>query len=204
MKWIWIFLIFVSLARAQDSPQVSKSNPILFFDLMGGFGGGGLVGGASLNFQVLRHLFTLRYSGTTDLDPLRVSLAAPGPAPDPAEIEVDERNSEFALLYGWRFVRDGRALSFSGGVSAGRHLEKLNYYDGFDIRNWSNTTGFAWEASIKWFKKEKRPYHVYLVVPVGNPVSFGHSFGFKLVGNVSKHTYAGIGITYGWGWHKQY
>ncbi len=42
------------------------------------------------------------------------------------------------------------------------------------------------------------------VIPVGPPISFGGSLGFKFAGTVGKTNYVGWGITYSYGWHKNY
>jgi len=60
-------------------------------------------------------------------------------------------------------------------------------------------------VNVKWFKKEKKRFRAYYgLIPIGKPTSFGRSFGFKLYGNIGKLSYVGIGINYGFGWHKRY
>jgi hypothetical protein len=60
------------------------------------------------------------------------------------------------------------------------------------------------ELNFKWFKSKKKRYRIYGIIPVGEPTSFGRNFGFKLVGNISKNSFVGLGIVYGFGIHKKY
>lgn len=109
---------------------------------------------------------------------------------------------EVALLYGLRTIEENHAYSFSLGVSYS------GYYQNYD-KNVNNNinydyVGVPFEANIKWFKEEKRRFRIYGLIPVGKPTAFGGAIGFKLFGNISRQTYAGIGLTYGLGFHKVY
>lgn len=69
-----------------------------------------------------------------------------------------------------------------------------------------NSIGFPFEVNIKWFKNVKRRYRAYYwLIPLGHKkVAFGRSFGFKLVGNISKTNYFGLAFNFGLGTHKKY
>lgn len=193
------------LGQAQDSTVVKKSNPIVFADAYFGYAGGsshGFILGAGLNYQFYKKdLVTLRVSGLLGMR-THYMLAAYVAFP---MFEREETLEEYAVLYGKRFVFDNKALSFSGGVS----LTNRRYYEAFDEYykyNTDKTIGFPFEVNIKWFKSEKRRFRAYYgLIPIGKrKVSFGRSVGFKLIGNISKTNYTGIGVTYGFGFHKKY
>ena len=118
---------------------------------------------------------------------------------------VENLNSnEISLLYGKRFIKDGHSWSFSGGVSANYALYKRRV-DGVNQRASEAFVGFPLEINIKWFKKKKKRFRAwYGIVPIGKPTAFGRSLGFKLYGNLGKLSYIGIGLNYGFGWHKKY
>jgi len=181
--------------------QERKTNPIVYVETFfgGAFGRShGLIAGFSANYQYKSHLFTARYTGL--LEQRRVGSFIYIPF-----YRTEEEVEEFALLYGYRVAGGNLSYSLSGGASV-VHRE-MYHYD--DYNNTSNVTSrtrfsFPFEFSIKWFKKEKAPYRIYCLFPVGPPTGLGHSFGFKVVGNVGATTFVGLGITWGWGWHKRY
>ena len=168
-------------------------NPVIFADINLGhaFGNsGGLAGGASLNFQNNRHFFTLRSQSTVRLKSYWASTWIPIPV-----FEQTSNLNEYAFLYGWRFVNDNHAFSFSLGPSYNIFTK-----DG----TVSKYGGAAFETNIKWFKAEKQRMRIYGLIPFGRPTGFGSSIGFKLFGNISKESYFGLGVSYGFGFHKVY
>lgn len=180
------------------SQLVKETNPIAFGDIFVGHAWakpGGLAAGASLNYQIKRSLLTLRYNETIRLHVDFLSVFIPIPV-----IEQRSHLKEAACLYGWRFISDGNAYSFSLGPSYNVFTERLT--DGNNRT--ANYGGLCFEANIKWFKKEKRRFRIYGLFPVGNETGFSGSIGFKLFGNISKYSYAGVGLTFGSGFHKQY
>ncbi len=54
------------------------------------------------------------------------------------------------------------------------------------------------------FKGKKRQYRLYKIIPVGRKTSFGRNVGFKIIGNISKNSFIGVGINCGLGIHKKY
>lgn len=200
---IVLFVFWFNYSVAQDSLKVvtaSKSNPIVFLETFLGYAGGsseGFVGNVSINYQRNKDLLTFRiteltrhrYDGNVLIFPVYT--------------EVESIN-EYALLYGKRYVSDNFSYSFSGGASIinrkyfSERVDNINYF------NYQEGFGFPFEFSIKWFNSQKERYRIYCIVPVGKPTSFSRSIGFKLIGNVSKTTFVGLGISYGFGWHKKY
>lgn len=68
----------------------------------------------------------------------------------------------------------------------------------------SRYVGVPFEVAINWFKPEKRRVKIYGLIPVGPATALGGSIGFKFFGNVSQNSYAGLGLTYGFGYHRKY
>ena len=196
-------MLFFSLKNlAQDT--IVKSNPVLYGEMIFGFGGnfndyGGFIYGGNVNYQVKKNLFTIRYNVHPEFKYGATAIAAAGlPV-----IQSRFTNTEVGLLYGRRYTVRGRSLSFAGGISTNEYETQYKTEDS-GTTSYSSHVGFAYELNIKWFKPKKERYRIYAIFPVGKPVAFGRSFGFKMIGNVSQHSYLGFGMTYGFGWHKAY
>jgi hypothetical protein len=207
-----LLLAVGSACHAQENPAYNfnpdtllkkrKTTSVLFADLNMGVAGGssnGLFLGSSLNYQLGRHFITARYNILEDRQ--RINSTA-GFIFLP-RTRVTETIEEGALLYGRFYAKGDTHYSFSGGLSF-VHRVRYEYTDAARIRHNTLGAGFPFELSIKWFKKEKRPYHVYYVIPIGKPTGLGNSFGFKIIGNVASTTFIGIGLSFGLGWHKHY
>ena len=184
-----------------DSVAPVKTNPILFADLyFGGAGGSshGFSAAGTLNYQYKKHLFTARVGQLSSYKTRLLSPVLPFPL-----VRLEESIDEYALLYGRRYIAENRAFSFSAGVAfVSRKYFVVNEGNFFYVRK--NAVGLPFEASVKWFKRRRVPYHIYGIIPIGKPTAFGNSFGFKVLGNVSKTTFVGIGVTFGFGYHKYY
>ncbi len=205
-----LLLCFASTAQVNENEisfnpdtllKPRKTNPVIFADFtVGGAGGSskGIFINASLNYEFKKNLITARIGAIDDYNVKTFSPAIPLPV-----FELQEEIQEYGLLYGRRIVWPNRAFSFSAGVSLNyRHvLQFENNEWGYDRRYHA---GIPFEVSIKWFKRNKSPYHIHCVLPVGPPTGLAHSFGFKLIGNVSTTTFVGVGLSWGWGWHKNY
>lgn len=111
---------------------------------------------------------------------------------------------EYGFLYGKRWTYGNYSLSGSVGIS---HFNRFYYENIQDEEKLHETYfGVPFEFNLKFFKARKQRFRAYYgLIPIGKKkVSFGRSVGFKLTGNIAKHSNLGIGINYGFGWHKKY
>jgi hypothetical protein len=195
----FVALFYGSLRTAAQEQQAT--NPIVFADMLLGHTGGeagGFTAGASLRFQQNKSLFTLRYTGTMRLHAKLASPLIPIPL-------FQNRSSleEVGLLYGRRFIRNGRAMSFSAGISHSTHRKLVNTAT-VPQNQASAALGLPFEADIHWFKSRKERLRLYGLFPVGQPTGLGGSIGFRLTGNLSRNSFVGLGVIIGLGFHKQY
>lgn len=199
--FVLLIIAFVSLQFPAICQDTKKENPIIFFDefVGGAFGNaGGLAAGLGLNYQVDRHLITARILGTVKFGADFLDPWIPLPI-----FNVKNSMGKVALLYGLREIEDNYAYSFSLGVSYNGYFQNYDKY----VDNTINYDyfGVPFEANIKWFKREKKPYRIiYGLIPIGPPTGFGRSIGFKIFGNISKQSYVGAGLSFGLGFHKVY
>ena len=180
-----------------------KTHPIIYggADIGAGLAGAtGLEIGLSLNYQLRRQLFTVRYVGIVNF-----SIKAIG-SPIPLFPGVQDNGSleETGALYGHRYVNGGHAFSFSAGLSKSTRIIKNKDNIQLPPRIEDHYVGVPFEFNMMWFKSNKRRYRVYGLIPVGKPTGFGSSIGFKLGGNISKYSYLSLGLTSSLGYHKQY
>lgn len=189
--------LFLLVTCTVFSQEEEKTNPVLFAEVYAGAAGGeapGMLYGAGFNYQKKKNLYTLRYTGTLDMG---ISYAGLGLFPFPVR---DGMLDEVAILYGRRRGQENHSVSFSLGPAFNRY----RFYEDDEQKNASSSIGLAFETNIKWFKKEKRRYRIYGLIPVGKPTAFGTSYGFKLSGNISQTWYTGLSVIASWGWHKKY
>lgn len=206
---IALFFICLSIAfslsiNAQE--QKKQNTSILFGDLYLGLSSNlksntALLGGVSLNYQINKNLLTARYTENIYFDsyvyednmfifPFILDKAI---------------NKELALLYGLRWVFNKTSLSVSGGISTNTHVFKVVEKSSNQLKKIKESDiGFPFEVNFKLFKGRKKPFKILGIIPVGDPTALGSSFGLKIIGNISKHSYIGAGIAYGFGVHKQY
>lgn len=182
--------------------QEEKTNPILFTEITLGYAGGssnGLATGLNLNYQIDNHLITARYMNVVEFKTDWFFYF-------PIASSTIEEADDYGLLYGRRKTYGNYSLSYSAGVSYMKTRELIAEDDENDIRVYSTDSGVGlpFEFNIKWFNSQKERYRIYGIIPVGKPISFSRSIGFKFFGTVSKSTFMGLGITYGFGWHKNY
>lgn len=201
MKKYFFFTFIISLVFTQIQAQ-EKTNPIIYLDGNMGFAGGnssGFMIGASLNYQKKDNLFTLR---TTQFSNSKFTYLSPYlPLP---YLDTKEIITEYGILVGKRYIHNNKAWSFSVGLATvERAIKKVDenntYY--FDS---THAIGFPFQVDINWFKRNKEPYRIYGVIPVTKNTSLGNSIGFKFIGNVSKTTFVGLGVSLGIGYHKEY
>jgi hypothetical protein len=181
-----------------------RSNPITYIDLLGGYTNGEIKGysfGTSLNMQNNKDLFTFRtlYSAEINKDVNFLEALSIAPL-----FKGGNSINEYAVLYGKRFIDNNLAYSISLGISSNLKKHKVVQNNSkIWIRN--QYIGIPFEINFNLFKPRKKRFRaLYGLVPLGKPTGFGRSFGFKLYGNIAKTSYIGIGLTFGYGWHKKY
>lgn len=180
--------------------QEQKTNPIVFTEFLVGYAGGssqGLASGINLNFQKNNHLFTARYLNVTEFRVDWLIII-------PTASTTIEQVHDVGLLYGRRKIHNNFSLSYSAGISYVNSRKLISEENNDLVYNRDENVGLPFEMNIKWFNSEKKRYRIYYIVPVGKPTSFSRSIGFKFFGTVSKTTFVGLGLNYGFGWHKNY
>ena len=183
-----------------------KSLPIIFGELGIGYGRvfseeGGLATLGSLNYEFNKNLITARY---VDHSQLKLEMLAITPVTPFPIITTDAKIHELGLLYGRRYTDDGFSYSFSGGIAGYNYIISSKDENGNWYENSKTHFGVPIEFNIKWFKSAKSPYRIYELIPVGKATALGNSIGFKFFGTISKHTYLGVGLTLGIGYHQTY
>jgi len=192
------FLSLIAHSQEDSNIEYSKTNPILYADMLLGVGTG-VTGGGSLTYQHQKEVFTFRYNEHTSFEK---SVTRLGSAVAFPSFKTTSVNQEFALMYGRRLINYGHSLRLSVGVS-------YNRFENYQVRSdqrgrITDNVGMPFEFAIRWFKKEKRKHRIYMILPVGKPTSFSRSIGFKFYGNISNGGFVGVGVVYGFGWHKKY
>jgi hypothetical protein len=194
-------IVFALRGFGQDS--LKKTNPVIYFGTSFSLPltQSGVQLNLDLNYQVRSSLYTLRFVGAGYFDVGTVALSPINYFPT---ISGKGGLEEYGVLYGRRFIHGGHAFSFSAGASFN---DRTGYVAGINNQPQhyeSYYVGLPFEMNVLWFKPVKRRYRVYRIFPVGKPTAFGDSFGFKLAGNVSEHSYISLGIVFGMGNHKEY
>lgn len=178
-----------------DSFKVEE-NPIVFGDILLGYTNTGKSAGTigiTVNYQSKNDLFTFRSLQTISIDKIDWAFFVPVST-------ASTTTTEYSALYGKRYIENGTAYHFSGGISYAIN-EDMNG----NLKTIDTFVGFPIEAGISWFKSEKKRIRIFNgLIPVGKPTSFGRSLGIKLYGNIAKRSYVGVGLTFGLGWHKVY
>lgn len=109
---IAILTTFNALAQGTAVSDSTKTNPIIYADANFGFGFAGLGGlsyGSSLSYQFNKNLITARINGVTSF---KTEVATVTPFVALPYFTDKESIAEYALLYGYRTVNEGRSLSF--------------------------------------------------------------------------------------------
>jgi hypothetical protein len=203
MKHLIIFTITIFLAVACRAQNIEKTNPIIYFDAaidvpLAGANGLGL--STSLNYQFKNNLVTARIEAFQ-------ALASGTVAYSPFTVFPTFKNSgelaEYSLLDGWRTVTRGHSFSISAGIS---YNDQVFVYQptGADTQMESYYVGIPFEMDFLWVKIHRKNYYSDSSTPVPARIKFGYSFGFKLSGNVSEHSYIALGIVFvGLGWDRR-
>jgi hypothetical protein len=158
-------------------------HPILYADF--GFGASfGLQGNYSLNYQYNQSLFTFRGLGVEAFE----AKPANKTHLNLFQYRTTSSLGQYALLYGWRFTNNrNHAFSFSAGISA----DDRTFYHYYTTsqptdKMESEYAGIPFEANYQWYGRR-----------------FGASFGLKLSGDISQHSFIGFGIDMGLGFHTR-
>lgn len=179
-------VLFSVNSSAQDSAQIKKTNPIIYAEVVLGYARtkiGYLEAGAAVNYQFKKNLLTVRSTIIFSFNP--------------------DQYQEHAVLYGRRYIKGERSLSYSLGAS-------WNRTDLYDYSTFNTTKkkdvflGVPFELNIKWFDEKKEKATILSYFPFGKQIAFGGGAGFKIQGNISKHSYVALGLVIGFGFHKQY
>tara|TARA_R110000850_G_scaffold147130_1_gene269307 strand:- start:19650 stop:20270 length:621 start_codon:yes stop_codon:yes gene_type:complete len=206
MKILFILVLTFCFINLHAQEKEETGPPIIFAEILFGGAGkingnGGLLYGGELNYQYKKNLFSIRYIENSQLesDVLFLSPVTPFPV-----LKEKNNNKELSVLYGKRWIYEGSSLSVSGGISRNTYSSNLTDENNQRYKITDTYVGFPLEVNFKWFKSKKKRYRLYGLIPVGQPTSFGRNFGFKLVGNISKNSFVGLGLVYGFGIHKNY
>lgn len=199
-KYLFLLIAFYSISvHSQEKGNL----PVIFGEvILGGAGkingNRGMLLGAELNYQHKKDLFSIRYTENWQTVADVVIVIFP-------ILRTKYAIKETALLYGKRWIDGGTSLSISGGISHITYLSNLRD-ENDEINTMSeNYLGFPFEVNLKLFKSEKTRFRIlYGLIPVGKPTSFGRNFGLKLVGNISRNSFIGLGFVFGLGVHKEY
>ncbi len=201
MKRAILLITFVAFSVfktfGQDSTQTKKTNPIIYAEFLFGYARTDVDNfefGSAVNYQSKKSLFTARATANI-----------------PASDILFNPNSyvEYAVLYGRRFIHSGHSLSYSAGISWNKkdfYSEGINYgyHSNYHFDKKEIFLGLPFEFNVQWFDAKKEKYRVLGIFPVGKPFAFGGGGGFKIQGNVSKHSYVALGLVLGFGFYKHY
>lgn len=205
---LFFLLLFITKNYCNNliiNDSIKKENPILFAEMAIGFSNGdikGFTGIGSLNYQYKNNLFTFRTLEIIDNKKVGSFLFLP-------LLVLEDRVNEYSFLYGRRYVYDNSSFSYSLGLAYINReylIDDLNIVPNFNDLNYADESfvGLPFELNFKWFNSKKKRYRIYGLIPVGKPVGFANSIGFKFYGTVAKKSYFGIGVSFGLGWHKTY
>lgn len=217
MKNIFVIFILHLQAFGQETPvsdSLENSNPVVFAEIFAGLGGSGagmsFMWNGTINYQFRKtDLMSFRYS---QILVTKLGGTAIGYAGSPT-LNTEATIDEYALLYGKRWISNGTSFSISGGLSLSKRKSEQYFeiINSIGIKGYQEIfsddyVGFPVELSLKWFKARKSVFRAYYgIIPIGRTkVAFGRSVGLKISGNFGKTNYLGMGISYGFGLHKNY
>ncbi|RZJ55965.1 MAG: hypothetical protein EOO44_01280 [Flavobacterium sp.] len=194
LKFLFVLLVSNSMFGQQNDTETNeKSNPIIYVDFFGGFSAMkhvGFSGGAELNYQSGKSLFSLRFvnaTGYTRMDNLLIVVPY---------YYKSEENNEYSFLYGRRWLKENHSYSISTGISYNNFERAFRDPDENRFEYNSNFCGVPFEANYKWYYKKRRSNLVYnALIP---------SVGLKIFGNIGKYSYFGAGVSVGFGLSKYY
>jgi hypothetical protein len=195
LKIVFAFVLSNSMFSQQTSDVKLKedSNSIIYIE---GFGGPSVVknvgvsGGVELNYQFGKSLFSFRYTNSAGYT-RKSNIVIVFPA-----YYKSEDNSEYALLYGRRWLMDNHSYSVSTGISYNNLELAVKDIDGNRFAHYENFWAVPFEANYKWFYRKKKSKLIYnAMIP---------SVGVKLFGHIGTYSFAGVGVSVGFGLSKKY
>ncbi len=206
MKKIVFFLVFFLIYNTYSQENKNGREPIIFGEIIFGGtneinGNNGFLIGGEIKYQLKNNLFSFRYLENSQLqsDVLYVFPFIAFPI-----VKEKKNTREIGILYGKRWGYKSSSISISGGISLNTSLEKIKSQNNVYHKMKDTFLGIPFEFNFKWFQSKKKKYRLYGIIPIGRPTSFGRSFGFKILGNISKNSFIGFGFVYGLGVHKKY
>tara|TARA_A100000171_G_C2140567_1_gene155567 strand:- start:2703 stop:3317 length:615 start_codon:yes stop_codon:yes gene_type:complete len=202
MRFIFLaFFLFIAqftYAQYNDYPNT----PTLYGEVFGGFvlesfDEAAPAFGLEANYHKGRFLYSVRYTFIPKLTSRLKDVIAFVGIP---EVVQESKTSEFAGLFGPRWIAKNSSYSVSGGVAVSNRLNVLDP-SGREVREKETYLGFPFELNIKWFRNRTDPrnpsdddFH--------NKKPFGAGIGFKIIGNISKHSYVGAAVVFSLGVHS--
>jgi hypothetical protein len=200
LKIILLFFLSMTLfainAQEKQDSLHRIQNSILFADILVGYSNTGksaLTAGLSIYYQTENNLFSFRTAQTKSIDKIKWVFVIPVSV-------VSNTTTEFAALYGRRYIEDGIGYHFASGISY-----NINQAINGNRKTSEVFFGVPIEVGLHFFNEKKKKFRLlYGLIPIGQPTSFGRSIGFNLYANISKRSYVGLGLTSGLGWHKKY
>ncbi|MDP5106991.1 MAG: hypothetical protein NWQ31_12570 [Polaribacter sp.] len=196
---IFLCLIFFSSIVGQekiDSISV-KTNQVVFanFSVIFSQNTPSLASiGFDLNYQYKNNLFTFRLIENYEIERARDFILLIFPTD-----LITNNLSEYALLYGKRYIEEDFAYHFSAGFS----YNEFTRDDNGDVTT-KTFVGLPLQIGVNWFKAKKEKFRILDAIPVGKPTGFGRAIGLNLIATISKKSYVGLGLSFGLGWHKIY
>ena len=64
--------------------------------------------------------------------------------------------------------------------------------------------GLPLEFNIRWFRKGKKINKLFGLIPISKETGLGSSSGLKLFATISKKSYIGLALNFGFGYYKNY
>jgi hypothetical protein len=193
------FILFTILCNSQEKKE---SNRIFYMNFMIGTSSvseRNLSSSLSLNYQNGKNLFTFKRNQSKQLENNIFDIIYALPI---SILYTDVSSRENSYMYGRRVIKKGFSFSFSTGIS----FIKFNEFNDSlsEIINQEKLIGIPLEINLLWFKKDKEKVKLLGLIPIGKETGFGLSSGLKLYGTISKRSYIGAGLVFGFGYYKDY
>ena len=194
-----LLIVYTALCFSQEKKE---GNKIFFVDFfIGGstYSNGNVNSGFSLNYQDNKDLFTFRISSSKKLEDDAVLIFWFLPFSYSA---TPKNSQEYSFLYGKRFIKNNFSFSSSIGLSVIKHntIDPIFQEIGFS----ESAIGLPLEVNIRWFRGGKEKNKLFGIFPISKETGFGSSSGLKLFATISKKSYIGLALNFGFGYYKNY